>query len=147
MKIRIRRTLPRSFGVAGLLVAALALAEAPAWDPERVAGVSGRLVAALDELLADPGLAAQQATAMQQREHEAAISSIRQLAKLTRDLKKRLDAGYQRDETRPFFDQIELLRGDIAAYARQSWLPESTRSKVEKARDLLESLAGYYDAD
>jgi hypothetical protein len=119
-------------------------AEAPEWNQTRVAGLAERLVAALDALLADPGINAKQATAMQQREHEAAVSSIRQLTRLAKDLKRRLDAGYERDEIRAFWDEIELLRGDIGAYARHSWLPESTRSKTAEARDLLDTLAGYF---
>jgi hypothetical protein len=147
MSIRIRSILA-SLAVAVLLIPGVGLAQdtdaPPGWDQVRAAELAGRLVAALDALLADPGIRAQQATAMQQREHEAAVSSIRQLARLAQDLKKRIDAGYQRDELRPFWDGIELLRGDIGAYARHSWLPESTRAKVVKARDLLDALAGYF---
>ena len=107
-------------------------------------GSDGAVVAALDALLADPGINAQQATAMQQREHEAAVSSIRELTRLAKDLKRRLDAGYERDEIRPFWDGIELLRGDSGAYARHSWLPESTRAKVLEVKTLLDTLAGYF---
>jgi hypothetical protein len=134
--------------LAVLLAPAAGLAQSPAgapeWDPTRVAGLAGQLVAAVDALLADPGIDAKQATAMQQREHEAAVSSIRQLARLAKDMKRRLDAGYERDEIRPFWDGIELLRGDIGAYARHSWLPESTRTKAQAAGDLLDTLAAYF---
>ena len=142
------RRLAALLALAVLLAPVDGLAQSPAgapeWNQTRVAGLAGRLVAALDVLLADPGINAQQATAMQQREHEAAVSSIRQLARLAKDLKRRLDAGYQRDEARGFWDQIELLRGDIGAYARHSWLPESTRTKVLEAKNLLDTLAGYF---
>jgi len=135
-------------GLAVLLAPAAGLGQSPAGEPEwnqtRVAGLAGRLVVALDALLADPGIDAKQATAMQQREHDAAVSSIRQLTRLAKDLKRRLDAGYERDEIRPFWDGLELLRGDIGAYARHSWLPESTRAKVLQARELLDTLAGYF---
>jgi hypothetical protein len=147
MKLRTRSTL--AFLVfAVLLTPAAGLAQSPAgapeWDQTRVAGLAERLVAALDALLADPGINAQQATAMQQREHEAAVSSIRRLARLSKDLKRRLDAGYERDEARPFWHAIELLSGDIAAYGRHSWVPESTRSKVVEAGDLLDTLGRYF---
>jgi hypothetical protein len=78
------------------------------------------------------------------REHEAAVSSIRELTRLAKDLKRRLEAGYERDEIRPFWDGIELLRGDIRAYARHSWLPESTRTKARAAQELLDTLAAYF---
>jgi hypothetical protein len=148
MNVWTRSTLAASLSLAVLLAPAAALAQSPAGDPEwnqtRVAGLAGRLVAALDALLADPGINAQQATAMQQREHEAAVSSIRELTRLAKDMKRRLDAGYERDEIRPFWDGIERLRGDIGAYARHSWLPESTRTKVLEAKNLLDTLAGYF---
>jgi hypothetical protein len=148
MNVWIRRALTASISLAVLLAPAAGLAQSPAEDPEwnqtHVAGLAGRLVAALDALLADPGIEAQQATAMQQREHDAAVSSIRQLTRLAKDLKRRLDAGYERDEILPFWDGIELLRGDIGAYARHSWLPESTRAKALEARGLLDTLAGYF---
>jgi hypothetical protein len=135
-------------GLAVLLAPAAGLGQTPAgepeWDQTRVAGLAGRLVTALEALLADPGIEAKQATAMQQREHDAAVSSIRQLTRRAKDLKRRLDAGYERDEIRPFWDGIELLRGDIGAYARHSWLPESTRAKAVEARELLDTLAGYF---
>ncbi len=148
MNVRTSSTLAALLGLAMLLAPAAGLAQSPAGEPvlnqTRAAGLAGRLVAALDALLADPGIKAQQATAMQQREHEAAVSSIRQLLPLVKDLKRRLDAGYERDEARAFWDRIELLRGDIAAYARHSWLPESTRTKALEARELLDTLAAYF---
>jgi hypothetical protein len=148
MNLRTRRSLAASLGLAVLLAPAAALGQSPAEDPEwnrtQVAGLAGRLVTALDALLEDPGITAKQATAMQQREHDAAVSSIRELTRLVKDLKRRLDAGYEHDEIRPFWDGIELLRGDIGAYARNSWVPESTRNKVAKARELLDTLAGYF---
>jgi hypothetical protein len=148
MNVWTRSTLTASLSLAVLLAPAAGLAQSPAGEPEwnqaQVARLAGRLVTALDALLADPGINAQQATAMQQREHEAAVSSIRELARLAKDLKKRLNAGYERDEIRPFWDGIERLRGDIGAYARHSWLPESTRTKVVEAKNLLDTLAGYF---
>jgi hypothetical protein len=148
MNVWTRSTLTAFLSLAVLLAPAAGLTQSPAGEPEwnqaQVAGLAGRLVTALDALLADPGINAQQATAMQQREHEAAVSSIRELARLAKDLKKRLNAGYERDEIRPFWDGIERLRGDIGAYARHSWLPESTRTKVVEAKNLLDTLAGYF---
>jgi hypothetical protein len=137
---------------AALLAAALLLGsmgataqdEAPEWQQEEVQALAGRLIHAMDEVLADPSFDAKQATAMQQREHDAAVSSVRELRRLVGDYKKRLDAGYDRDETEPFFAQMSLLRGDIRDYARRSWLPEDTAAKVERAAGLLDQLARYY---
>jgi len=142
------RCLAAPLALALLLGPAAGLAQSPAegpdWNQARVTELAGSLVGALEALLADPGINSQQATAMQQREHQAAVSSVRELTRLAKDLKRRLDAGYERDEIRPFWDGIELLRGDIGAYARYSWLPESTRTKAREARDVLDELAGYF---
>lgn len=116
---------------------------APRWNQEHVVALAAKLVTALEELQADPGIRAKQATAMQQREHDAAVTSISELTRLAKDLKRRLDAGYERDEIQPFWEGIELLRGDIGAYASKSWLPESTRTKAQAARELLDALAAY----
>ena len=54
------------------------VAKAPLWDQEKVAALASRVVDALDALLSDPQIDAPQATAVQQREHEAAIATARQ---------------------------------------------------------------------
>ncbi len=119
-------------------------AAAHVWDAKAVAATSDQLVQALDALLADPKLDAQQATAMQQREHEAAISTARRLRDLLVDYNRRIAAGYSREDSRPFWDQIDLLRGDIQAYARNSWLPAVTSRKADRVSELFDQLAHYY---
>jgi hypothetical protein len=119
-------------------------AEETAADAKRAAELVARLSKALDELLADPGLAARQPTAMQQRELDAAIASARESLRLVKDLKRRLAGGYSVDDSRPFWDQIAALRQDISAYAGHSWLPESARVKAEAAGGLMDELASLY---
>ena len=130
------------------LVVLLATVSASAheWDQKTVSANTGQLIEALDALLADPQLDAKQATAMQQREHEAAISSARQLKGLLVDYKRRIDTGYDQEDSRPFWDQIDALRGDIQAYARNSWLPPSTDRKADRVSELFDLLAHYYPA-
>ena len=94
---------------------------------------------AIDALLADPELNSQQATAMQQREHTAAVASARQLLGCIATLRSKLGAGYDRDESWPFWELCEELRGDIRAYARHSWLPEATAERADTANKLLDS--------
>lgn len=117
---------------------------APLWDPEKVSALASQAVDALEALVSDPEIDAQQATAMQQREHEAAVATARELLELARNYRKRVDAGYDREETQVFWTQIELLRSDIQAYARRSWLPAETREKAERAVRLLDQLGSYY---
>jgi len=124
------------------LVAAPAVAHE--WDQEEVSATTGRLMVALRALLSDPEIDAKQSTAVRQREHEAAIATSRQVLDLLPGYKKRIDEGYTREESRPFWDQIDLLRGDIQAYARQSWLPPATDKKADRVIELFDQLAHYY---
>lgn len=119
-------------------------AAAHAWQQQEVSALAGQLIEALEAMLADPGLDARQATAVQQREHRAAIATARRLEQLAVDYKKRIDAGYDREESRPFWEQIALLRGDIQAYARSSSLPAPAEGKAERVSALLDQLAHYY---
>lgn len=130
--------------LASLVAAVPSVAEEPAWSQQKVAALAGQAADAVDALLADPEIDAKQSTAMQQREHQAAIATARQISPYLKDLKKRLDSGYTRDEAQPFWDRIQQLRGDIRAYARHTWLPDSTRQKAEKAASLLDQLASYF---
>ncbi|MGI9591975.1 MAG: hypothetical protein ACR2P8_11455 [Myxococcota bacterium] len=134
-----------------LLVALLALpwltavpAGAHEWNTEEVSATARQLAEALDALLADPKLDAKQATAMQQREHEAAIATAREVRTLLSSYQRRIDEGYTLEESRPFWDQIDELRGDIQAYARHSWLPAATDRKADRVSALFDQLAHYY---
>ena len=143
-----------ALGASGLLLAQQAAAqgetvsepEAGAWDQEGAARTSRELQRALDALLADPGLDATQATAFQQREHTAAIASVREVAGINGELARRLAAGYDRDETQAFWDQIAAVRVDIQTYAGHSWLPEGTRQRARRAGGLLDELATFYES-
>ena len=114
------------------------------WSTEEVSATTRQLSQALDALLADPKLDAKQATAMQQREHEAAIATAREVRTLLTSYQRRIDEGYSLEESRPFWDQIDQLRGDIQAYARHSWLPPATDRKADRVSALFELLAHYY---
>jgi hypothetical protein len=134
------------------LVAALSMWAAAlppqAWgaasDAEPAAELLGRLLEAMEGLLADPGLAAQQRSVTQQREHDAAVVTVREALRLGRDLARRLDGGYSLDESRPFWERMAALRPEIRAYARHSWLPESARAKANAARELMDALEKLY---
>jgi outer membrane PBP1 activator LpoA protein len=114
------------------------------WDPAQVSATTRQLESALDALLEDPKLDARQATAVQQREHEAAIATARQIRDLLPSYRKRIDEGYSLEDSRPFWDQIDELRGDIQAYARHSWLPPETDRKADRVSSLFDQLAHYY---
>jgi len=145
MKHRIR-ALAVAFAALAWLLPSVARAQQGArlWDSEKVSALASQAVDALEALVSDPEVDAQQATAMQQREHEAAVVTARELLERVRDFRKRVDAGYDREETQVFWTQIELLRSDIRAYAGRSWLPAQTRAEAERAVRLLDQLGSYY---
>ncbi len=120
--------------------------EPGSWDQQAVTRTSQQLQRALEALLSDPDLDATQATAFQQREHTAAIASAREIAGINAELARRLAAGYDRDETQAFWDRIAAARGDIQAYARHSWLPAGTQKRAERAGNLMDELAVFYES-
>lgn len=137
-----------ALGLSLLIVAAAAVGRADAarqpWSQAEVVGLTEQLSKALDELSADPGLHAQQTTAYQQRKHEAAIAAVKQLRPRVADLRERVASGSDRDATRPYFDLVAELREEIADYAAESWLPDSTRAKAVHVRAVFDRLARYY---
>lgn len=132
--------------VTALSLGAPAAAQPLEWNQGEVVQTTADLDLALKALLADPELKSQQATAMRQREHTAAVATVRQMLGRVDTLKRKLDVGYTRDESLPFWEQVAELRGDIQAYARNSWLPPDTAALAQRAGDLLDTMAHYYTA-
>ena len=124
------RSIVRHFclGFSLLLVAAASVGRAGEaqrpWSQADVVALTEQLSTALDELLADPGLRAQQPRVAERR--------------------KRVASGYDREVSQPFFEQVAELREEIAAYAGESWLPDTTRKKPRHVRALFDRLARYY---
>lgn len=140
---------PGWLGLVILLVFGLSVARAaeaqPAWSPADVVALSEQLSAALEELLRDPGLRAPQTTAFQQRKHEAAVATLKRVGPAVDDLRKRIVAGSDLEGSRPYFEQVDEARAEIASYAEESWLPDATRTKVKNVRALFDRLASFYE--
>ncbi len=135
------------------LIALLALAtteavaeseESEDWDQERMTQIAADLAAQMRELVADPGLEPSQATAMQQRQHHAAVLTVKRLATLADDLAAKLQLGQGYEQTRPIFEQIQLLRQDIVAYAGNSWIAPETRTRIQGIQKRLSLLTYFY---
>ncbi len=135
------------------LVALLALAtteavaeseESEDWDQERMTQVAAEFAGQMRELVADPGLEPPQATAMQQRQHHAAVLTVKRVATLADDLAARLQAGQGYEQTRPIFEQIQLLRHDIVAYAGNTWVAPETRTRIQGIQKRLTLLTYFY---
>jgi hypothetical protein len=137
-----------SLGLALLLWAAASVGWAAEEQQLRgsadVIALTDRLSVAIDELLADPGLRAEQTTAYQQRKHEAAIATLKQVRPRVAELRKRVAASSDPEASRPYFERGADLRGEIASYAEESWLPDATREKARHVRALFDRLAKYY---
>lgn len=134
--------------VASLVCAASAAraeSEQPeGWDQERVTHAAVGLAAKMGELVDDPGLEPTQATAMQQRQHHAAVLTVRRVATLAEDLAANLQTGHGYEQTRPIWEQIRQLRQDIVAYAGNSWIAPETRTRIQEIQKLLTLLTFYY---
>jgi hypothetical protein len=120
--------------------------ESEQWNQEKVTRVAADLAAQMRDLVSDPGLEPTQATAMQQREHHAAVLTVRRLAKLADDLAARLQLGQGYQQTRPIFEEVQLLRQEIVAYAGNSWIAPETRMRIEGIQKILTVLTYFYQS-
>lgn len=130
-----------------LLVGVLLLpgdAGAEPWDQERVAALAGQLDAAVQTLLADPGLESRQPGSVQERRHHAAVVGVREFADMAARLRSQLQRGRGREATAPLWSQMMMLREEIRFYADASWLPDETRGRAARVRELIGELDPLY---
>jgi len=130
----------------GLVSVALPVgaAEQAAWDPQRATDLATRFEAAIRGLIEDPGLESPQTTAMQERQHQAAVLDVRRLAGMAEELARKLRSGRGYDQTRPIVEAMEQLRGSVREYARDSRLSKSAQEKARSAANLLTELSRLY---
>ncbi len=114
------------------------------WDPQRATDLATRFEAAIRSLIDDPGLESRQTTAMQQRQHQAAVTDVRHLAGLAEELARKLRGGRGYHQTRPIVEAMEQLRDSIREYARDSLLSKSAQEKAQAAGSLLTQLGRLY---
>ena len=100
--------------------------------------------AAIRGLIDDPGLESRQTTAMQERQHQAAVTDVRHLAGLAEELARKLRDGRGYHQTRPIVEAMEQLRDSIREYARDSRLSKSAQEKAQAAGSLLTQLGRLY---
>ena len=131
------------FGLVSVAVPAGAV-EPVEWDPQRATDLATQFEAAIRSLIDDPGLESRQTTAMQQRQHQAAVTDVRHLAGLAEELARKLRSGRSYHQTRPIVEGIELLRDSIREYAKDSRLSKSAREKAQSAGSLLTQLGRLY---
>ena len=144
MRLRGRAIASVLFGLVSVAFPAGA-AEPVDWDPQRATDLATQFEAAIRGLIDDPGLESPQTTAMQERQHQAAVIDVRRLAGLSEELARKLRGGRGYHQTRPIVEAMEQLRDSIREYARDSRLSKSAREKGQSAASLLTQLGRFYD--
>jgi hypothetical protein len=142
-------TIARSLAVLAALVlwAAPAAGAAPAsWNQEKVTQIATELAEAMSGVYDSVKKIPPPPTGSQRKNFYEATQTLRRLQTETRHLATDLKGGAGYDETLPSYKQIQMLRRDAAESGRSSGvIPNDTLAKVDKARDLLLQLSGYYD--
>ena len=143
MRLRGRAIASVLFGLVSVAFPAGA-AEPVDWDQQRATDLATQFEAAIRGLIDDPGLESPQTTAMQERQHQAAVIDVRRLAGLSEELARKLRGGRGYHQTRPIVEAMEQLRDSIREYARDSRLSKSAREKGQSAASLLTQLGRLY---
>jgi hypothetical protein len=143
-------TAVRCLAVLAALVlwAAPALAQAPppaAWDQAKVTAIAKQLAEATGTLYDAVKKVPPPAMGAQRKSFYNATQSLRRLGSETRSLAAQLENGEGKDETLPTYKHIQMIRRDAAEEGRSAGvIPDDVLAKVDKARDLLLQLSGYY---
>jgi len=123
---------------------ATGVASAVEWDQARVTKLAGEFDTAVGAVVDDPGVAAEQPSAMQERRHQAAIATLKQVRRLASEMSRMLQGGNGRSSTEPLYIQMEELIDQARVFAEDSWVKPASREKVDRARTLLDQLRLYY---
>jgi hypothetical protein len=126
------------------LGAQLARADAPAWDPKQVTALASQLVQVVDEALAAAKQAPPQATALQQRRRDAAVSGYRRVREAAADYLAKLEAGRDRDMTEAHFRNLRNLFKSTRASAGNAEPTPEAQERLKRIDQLLRELGRYY---
>ncbi len=141
----VRRLIARFFPVAVALWAATASGQAPPdWDQQRVTQLAAEFARTVQAITEDSGARHAQPTAIQQREHDAALVDLSDLNRAAFDLVDMLKSGKGYAQTRTAFRRVVALRESIRGYAADSQVSDSVHQRAEDARAVLRELGRYY---
>jgi hypothetical protein len=131
-----------------LIVAANASGAPPAgepkWDQKQVLALGEKLANALHDAEAAAREAPPQATALQQRKRDAAVSTFIQVRQAADAYLTKLRAGWDRDMTEAYFRNVrDGLRRALDS-ARDAVPSEKVGENLGKANQVLAELAHYY---
>ncbi|TMA35574.1 MAG: hypothetical protein E6J87_03345 [Deltaproteobacteria bacterium] len=130
--------------LALISIAAPAWSAPPKWDPKQVLALAERLAKALDEVEAAAREAPPQATALQQRKRDAALSGFHRVREAAHAYVSRLKAGWDRDMTAAYFRSVRDGVRDARASARDAVPSEQVDEKFRAADQALDELSSFY---
>jgi hypothetical protein len=139
-------------GAAVLAVIAIALGRAawsepvaqPQWNAQQVLGLAEQLVRALDETAAAAREAPPQATVMQQRTRDGAVTGLRETRQLAGDYLAKLRKGWDRDMTEAYLRSVKRKFSESRKLARDAVPTEEVEEKLRETDGILEQLSRYY---
>jgi hypothetical protein len=128
----------------GLAFSTAALADPPVWDQKQVTALATQLVQVVDAALAASKEAPGQATALQQRRRDAAVSGYRRVREAAADYRAKLEAGRDRDLTEAHFRNLRNLVKSTRASAGDAEPTPKAQEQLDKVDSLLGELGRYY---
>ena len=117
---------------------------APAWDSKQVLALGVKLSTALQDAETASREAPDQATALQQRKRDAALTSVKQIRQSADAYVSKLRAGWDADMTEAYFRAVRNgLRGMLQTGGDAVPSPEVQQS-LDTANEAIGELERYY---
>lgn len=116
----------------------------PAWSQKKVLALAEKLVRALDDTAAAAREAPPQATVLQQRTRDDALSSFDQVRELASDYAAKLRKGWDRDMTEAYFRNVKKMFRDTRKLARDAVPTEKVDQKLRETDGILDELSRFY---
>lgn len=124
-----------------------AAAEPKEWDQEVVTKLARELADAAGDIRRSVRSRPPSDQLNQRRLRQDTLDDLRVVENSVNSLATRLEAGEGREETYPTYRRIRRLRARISRNAGLAALKQPTVPKLERARELLEQLEPYYEAE
>jgi hypothetical protein len=116
----------------------------PSWDQKQVLALGEKLATALRDAEAASREAPPQATALQQRKRDAALSSFRQVRQAADAYVSKLRAGWDGEMTSAYFRSVRNGMRDALQSARDAVPSPKVNENLNTANDVIAELERYY---
>lgn len=135
-------------GALALVSSANAATEEPiAWDSERVTALVESLHRGVHGLRDEIRSTSRTIGSTQSQAHFRLLDNLRLIERETRYLHNLLESGAGRDETRPVYARIGVLRRDCEEEMERLYLRSPALERIRRARDLVREIDPYYGVD